>query len=241
MSKELEHSHAPEAIAKRLAEGPRPSYLPDAVFGAIDGTVTTFAVVAGATGANLPHRVILILGAANLLADGFSMAIGNFLSTRAGQEEAMQLLRREQRHIDLDPDGETAEIREIYRRKGFQGSALDKITTLITSRRDVWINTMMAEEYGTSLAQRSPYRAGLSTFTAFVVAGLLPLLPFVFDVPDANTVAAVLTGVVFFLIGSARSRWSLRRWWATGTETFLIGIGAAILAYLVGYLIERLV
>lgn len=238
---QFEHSHEPEAIARRLAEERRTNYLPDAVFGAIDGTVTTFAVVAGAAGANLSPRVILILGAANLLADGFSMAIGNFLSTRTAQEQALQLLHREQRHVDHDPVGETAEIREIYRRKGFHGSALDKITTLITSRRDVWIDTMMAEEYGVSLAQRSPYRAGLATFVAFVVAGLVPLLPIVFQMTNANAVAAALTGIVFFLIGSARSYWSPRSWWATGMETFLIGTGTAVVAYLVGYVIEGLV
>ncbi|MGE0564126.1 MAG: VIT1/CCC1 transporter family protein [Pseudolabrys sp.] len=241
MPHDLEHSHEPEAIAKRLADGPRASYLPDAVFGAIDGTVTTFAVVAGATGASLSHRVVLILGAANLLADGFSMAVGNFLSTRTAQEEALQLMRREERHINRDPAGETAEIREIYRRKGFRGPALEQITNLITSRRDVWIDTMLAEEYGASLAHRSPYLAGLSTFLAFVVAGLLPLLPFLIGIDHASTYAAALTGVVFFLIGSVRSRWSVRRWWTTGLETFLIGISAAIIAYLVGYLIEKLI
>ncbi len=77
MVPELEHSHEPDAIAARLAEGPKPNYLPDAVYGAIDGTVTTFAVVAGAIGADLSPRVVLILGAANLLADGFSMACGS--------------------------------------------------------------------------------------------------------------------------------------------------------------------
>lgn len=241
MTPKLEHSHEPAAIAARLAKGPRASYLPDAVFGAIDGTVTTFAVVAGATGASLSHRVVLILGIANLLADGFSMAAGNFVSTRTAHEEAAHLLHREQRHIDHDPEGETAEIREIYRRKGFHGPALDTITELITSRREVWIDTMLAEEYGASLAQRSPYLAGLSTFLAFAIAGFLPLLPYVLGLEQVSAVATVLTGIVFFLIGSARSRWSVRPWWETGAETFLIGMGAAILAYLAGYLIEKLI
>jgi vacuolar iron transporter family protein len=58
------------------------SYLGEFVYGAIDGVVTTFAVVAGATGANLSPTIILILGFANLFADGFSMAMSNFLSTK---------------------------------------------------------------------------------------------------------------------------------------------------------------
>ena len=83
----LEHGHRPSEIAKRLKDGPRVSYLRDWVYGGIDGTVTTFAVVAGVTGAALSTKALLILGVANLLADGFSMAAANFSGTRAEIEE----------------------------------------------------------------------------------------------------------------------------------------------------------
>ena len=73
----LEHSHQPEDIASRLASGPTASYLRDWIYGGIDGAVTTFAIVAGSVGANLSAKIILILGMANLLADGFSMAAAN--------------------------------------------------------------------------------------------------------------------------------------------------------------------
>lgn len=241
MTSELEHSHEPAAIARRLAKGPRASYLPDAVYAAIDGTVTTFAVVAGAIGADLSARVVLILGGANLLADGFSMAVGNFAGTRAARDYEAQMRAREERHITVDPTGETAEIREIYRAKGFTGAALDTITSLVTSRRGVWVETMLAEEYGLSAAQRSPLRAALTTFGAFAAAGALPLLPFVFGLTNAASVATMATGFVFMLIGAIKSRWSARPWWNSALETFGIGMGAALLAYLVGYTIEKLV
>src|SRR3954454_13682582 len=73
----MEHDHSPEAISRRLAGNPRQNYLRDWVYGGIDGAVTTFAVVAGVVGAGLSARTVLILGAANLLADGFSMAASN--------------------------------------------------------------------------------------------------------------------------------------------------------------------
>jgi VIT1/CCC1 family predicted Fe2+/Mn2+ transporter len=238
---ELEHSHEPDAIAARLAEGPKPNYLPDAVYGAIDGTVTTFAVVAGAIGAGLSPRVVLILGAANLLADGFSMACGNFAGTRAAREYYAHLREREERHISTDPDGERNEIREIYRAKGFTDAALETITRLVTSRREVWIDTMMVEEYGLSAAHRSPWHAAATTFAAFAVAGSLPLLPFMFAVPGATTISTVATGFAFLLIGAIKSRWSARPWWRSGLETFAIGMGAAIVAYVVGYLVEKIV
>jgi VIT1/CCC1 family predicted Fe2+/Mn2+ transporter len=241
MTTPLDHSHAPDAIAARLAAGPRASYLPDAVYGAIDGTVTTFAVAAGALGADLSTRVVLILGAANLFADGFSMAAGNFAATRAAREEAEHLRAHEQHHIAVDPEGETAEIREIYRAKGYKGDALETITRLIVSRRDVWINTMLAEEYGITAAERVPVRAALATFAAFVAVGSLPLLPFLAGIPHAPAMATVMTALAFFLIGSIRSRWSTRSWWRSALETLAIGMCAAAVAYLVGHLIARLV
>ncbi|MGD9924556.1 MAG: VIT1/CCC1 transporter family protein [Pseudorhodoplanes sp.] len=241
MPDQLEHSHDPDAIAQRLAQGPKANYLPDAVYGAIDGTVTTFAVVSGAIGADLSPRVVLILGMANLLADGFSMAAGNFTATKAAADQAAQLRDQELRHIRLDKDGETQEVREIFRAKGFAGEPLESLTRLITSRRDVWVDLMLAEEYGIGAASRSPVRAAGYTFLAFVVAGFVPLAPFLLAIPNAAMVAIVLTAFVFAAIGSIRSRWSARRWWACGLETLAIGMTAALVAYGVGALIARLV
>jgi VIT1/CCC1 family predicted Fe2+/Mn2+ transporter len=240
MPPEPEHSHEPATVAARIARGARPSYLPDAVLGAIDGTVTTFAVVAGAIGAELSARVVIILGAANLLADGFSMAAGNFAATRTAREQVERLRERETRHVTSHPEGETAEIREIFRAKGFAGEALETLTRLVTSRRETWIDTMLAAEYGVWASARSPLRAALATLLAFVAAGALPLIPFLLALPQAATVATLATGLVFVLIGSLKSLWSLRRWYASALETLGIGAGAAGVAYLVGYVLRHI-
>jgi VIT1/CCC1 family predicted Fe2+/Mn2+ transporter len=241
MPKQAEHSHEPAAIAARLAAGPRTSYLPDAVFGAIDGTVTTFAVVSGAVGADLPARVVIILGIANLLADGFSMAAGNFAAVRAAHEQAEKLRVQEHRHVADYPDGEREEVRQIYRAKGFTGAALERLTGLITSQREAWIDTMLAGEYGLVPNTRSPLRAALTTFLGFVSAGALPLLPFLFGLSHAAVAATAATAVVFALIGSLKSRWTMRTWWASGAETLAIGLGAAVVAYGVGRLLGQLI
>ncbi len=95
---DLDHGHEPHEIADRLRSGPSVSYLRDWVYGGIDGAVTTFAVVAGVLGANMSPRVILILGAANLLADGFSMAAANYSSTRTEIDEYEHIRQMEERH-----------------------------------------------------------------------------------------------------------------------------------------------
>ena len=119
--------------------------LGDFVYGATDGAVTTFAVVAGVVGASLSPSIVLILGFANLLADGFSMAVGNYLATKAQREYIEKARKREEWEIDNLVEQEKQEIRDIYTKKGFKAELLDEIVKVITSRRKVWFDTMMRE------------------------------------------------------------------------------------------------
>jgi len=237
----LEHSHTPGEIAKRLRDGPRVSYLRDWVYGGIDGTVTTFAIMAGVVGASLSPTVVIILGIANLLADGFSMAAANFTGTKAEQDEYQQLRHMEERHVELAPEGEREEIRQIFRAKGFKGDALEAAVGVITKHRESWIDTMMTEEHGMPAVIRSPLHAGLYTFAAFVLFGSVPLIPYVLMLDEPELPSTIMTGMTFFAIGSLRSYWSPTPWWRAGLETVAIGMLAAGVAYLVGDLLTGFV
>jgi len=234
----LESTHTADAIAARLGAVGHHSYLGDFVLGAIDGAVTTFAVVAGVSGAQLPNSVAIILGMANLCADGFSMAVSNFLSARTEVQVVDRVRRIEEKHIDTIPAGEREEIRQIFAAKGFSGELLEGIVDTITNDRKRWVDTMITEEFGLQLERPSPWRAGLSTFTAFVLAGFLPLIPF--TLPHSLLAerqfqsSAVITGLTFFLIGAAKGRIVHRSILWSGFETLLVGSLAAALAYLVG-------
>ncbi|UEM02546.1 VIT1/CCC1 transporter family protein [Skermanella rosea] len=234
----MEHDHDPEAIRRRLSVRPEQNYLRDWVYGGIDGAVTTFAVVAGVVGAGLSARTVLILGAANLLADGFSMAASNYSGTKTERDDKDRLRAVEERHIDLAPEGELEEIREIFRAKGFQGRGLETAVQVITSDRGRWVDTMLAEEYGLPATLRSPVKAAASTFLAFLICGLIPLLPFVFGLPVPVALATGSTAAVFFAIGSVKSLWSLTAWWRSGLETLAIGMAAAALAFAAGAAVE---
>lgn len=230
----MEHEHTREAIHQRLAAGPHYSYLRDWVYGGIDGTVTTFALVAGVVGAHLSPRVILILGGANLVADGFAMAAGDYLATRSEHEEFHHAEAVERRHIATVPEGEREEVREILRGLGIAGNLLDRVAGVITADRDRWVRVMVREEYGLPSAVRSPWRAAGSTFAAFFFCGLVPLVPFVVGLRNAFWVAAAATSLIFVAIGALKSRWSIRPWWYSGLGTLVVGGGAAVVAYVIG-------
>jgi VIT1/CCC1 family predicted Fe2+/Mn2+ transporter len=238
---DLQTEHRPDAIHRRLARQQSPSYLGDAVLGGVDGCVTTFAVVAGAAGGGLPVMVILILGVANLLADGFSMAVGNYQSSKSRRQLIEKVRRMEQRHIRLVPDGEREEIRQIYRAKGFEGQMLEHIVETISSDEELWINTMLVEEHGLQLQTPNPTWAALVTFAAFCAAGLIPLLPYL--VPGLKSsvlfpVSAAATAGAFFLIGLAKGYHLERSVIRGGLETLAMGGAAATLAYAVGAVIR---
>jgi len=234
----MEHEHTVDAIRERLAAGPHQNYLRDWIYGGIDGLVTTFAVVSGVVGAGFSPWVILVMGFANLFADGFSMAASNFLGTKAEHDDLKRLEAIEYRHVEIDPDGEREEVRQIFESKGFSGDELGKIVTLITADRAGWVRTMLTEEYGLPKEIRSEWRAALSTFAAFVLCGSVPLMPFVFGSDQAFVAAAVTTGFVFVAIGSVKARWSTQPWWRSGITTFLVGGVAATLAFLAGLLLK---
>src|SRR5215207_4310130 len=219
---ELEHEHTPDAIADRIAASNH-NYIRDFIYGGIDGAVTTFAVVSGVSGAELSPSIVLILGFANLFADGFSMAASNYLGTRAEQDDYERLEKIEYRHIEVEPEGEREEVRQIYSEKGFEGEELETAVDLITSDKDRWVKTMLTEEYGLPATIRSPWRASIATFIAFVVCGLVPLLPYLFGVNSSFAVSSAMTGVTFILIGSLKSKWSTSSWVRSALETLFVG------------------
>lgn len=234
--------HEPDAVAARLAAAGKPQVLPDAVLGGIDGCITTFAIVTGSVGAGFAPHVAVILGVANLLADGLSMAVSNYESIKAQNEFVEATRRAEERHIELVPDGEREEIRQIFAQRGYTGERLERIVRVITSDRKLWVDTMLAEEHGLGAAHPDPKRAAAVTMAAFIVVGFVPLLPLL--IPPLGErlqiyLSVALAGVMFFAIGSAKSLFLGTRPLKSGLATLATGGSAAALAFVVGYALRN--
>lgn len=236
-----EHDH--RAIARRLAAGPTPNYLREAVYGAVDGTVTTFAVVAATAGAGLSSSVAVVLGVANLLADGFSMAVSAFLALRSEAQRRERLRSEERRHIELMPAGEREEVRQLLQRDGLDGVVLESATDAIISDRERWIDVMLEREHGLPSDQRSPMPAAVATFAAFLAAGLVPLLPLMIDalrfaqLPHPFEWSIAVTALTFFAIGAIKGVVVSQPWARSGAETEALGMAAAAVAFVVGVLL----
>ena len=228
---DLHAEHTPAAIENRLQERTRHSYLRDGVLGAIDGTVTTFAIVAASSGAGLSHGVALVLGLSNVLADGFSMAAGNYLGAKADRQVVDRARQIEEHHVETVPDGEREEIRQLFAAKGFAGPVLEDVVEVITQDRERWVDTMLTEELGHRLDNPDPLRAAATTFVAFLAAGLVPLFALMLfgqgGFGPAATAAALSFVVIGWIKGALVNHSPLR----SAVETLLIGGFAASLAW----------
>ena len=237
--KELEEHLASDIHGNQL--GP---YIHDIIYGGNDGIVTTFAVVAGTVGADLPHGVIIILGIANLLADGISMGTGAYLSLKSQRDQYARLRKEEEDEIRDDPAMEKAEIEHFFEQKGLQGPELKKVVDVITSNKRAWLDIMMCEEHQMAEeAPTSPFAHGIATTAAFAVFGSIPLLPYLFGIAhDLRFITAIISTIIgLALLGVSRSFITQQRLLQGPIEVVFAGALGAAVAYGIGALLRGLV
>lgn len=220
------------------------AYLAEFVYGGIDGCVTTFAVVAGSVGADLDTTVIIILGLANLLADGFAMSVGGYLSAKSDHDNYKKHRKIEYWEVDNIPEAERQEIREIFADKGFEGELLEQVVEVITSDRDRWVDVMMKDELEIIPDGKSPFKIGMYTYISFILIGLIPLLAYFFPFEKASQqflIACILTSFGFITVGYAKAAVTETHRIKSTLETLLLGALAAGVAYFVGDILEKVI
>lgn len=224
----------------------RGQHLKSVVYGGLDGIITTFAVVAGVAGASLDATIVLILGFANLVADGLSMAIGDFLSTKAELQLAATERDRESWEVDHFPDQERAELVEVYTAKGMPEADAVEMVAILSRNKNAWIDTMMAAELGIPESNESPLGNGVATFLSFVAFGFVPLVAHVLSrlVPlrvSPFFLAVLLTAITLFILGTVKVRVVQMHWLRAGSEMLLVGGVAAVAAYAIGAMLRAIV
>lgn len=221
---------------------PVTNYLKEIVYGATDGIVTTFAVVAGFAGASAtmdkyPVVIVLLFGLANLAADGASMGLSNFLSLRAEQDYFTLERRREISEMRNNTAFEETETMLLLQKKGFSESDAATLTQIYKKNEEYWADFMMHNELELPNPMgENPWLTGLMTCLAFVTFGFIPLLPYIFveHISNLFLVSCVTTFFALFTLGVIRWRVTRHAFVRSVGEIVFVGSVAASLAYIVG-------
>ncbi len=225
---------------------PHGKYIKSIVYGGLDGIVTTFVVVAGATGASLSTGVLLILGIGSLIGDAFSMGIGDYASSHAENEFHGAERRRQALLFDTNPDLEKQKILKVYTEKGLNDSDAQTVADVLMKKKSTAVELMMLAELGHLESTAPPIIKGVYTFSAFLVFGFVPLMAFIAELffPAMHfysfTTATLLTACTLFALGAIKVRITEQNWFVSGFEMMCIGSFSAFIAYVIGHLLSGL-
>jgi VIT1/CCC1 family predicted Fe2+/Mn2+ transporter len=206
------------------------------ILGLNDGIVTTLVFVLSVAQASSGRtRTVVLAGLAEMLAGGVSMFLGGFSAARATREAYDYQVDVERGEIHHEPDEERAEVKQMYRDRGFRGSLLEDIVRHVTSDPERWLHVMVRDELGAPPDERgSSLRSGLAIGLSFMAGALIPLFPFFFLTSSATVLAIVLSILALFITGATRSRFSRRRWWFSGGELVLVGLVGSLAGVIIG-------
>lgn len=230
-------------IDEKLREQRVGLYVSSLVYGGLDGIITTFAVVSGVAGASLDPIVIIILGFSNLFADGFSMAVGDYLSSKSAYEYEEEERRLDTSKINHDFENETKRLTETYQTKGMTTEDAETVAQTFAKYPDLMVEQQLGEKKEIHWSQ--PLKNAVVTFVSFVIFGFIPLLTYVLVLfigelgIDSFVLSSILTGVTLFSLGVAKSLITHVNWFKSGLEMLIVGGLAALVAYGVGYVLGQ--
>jgi VIT1/CCC1 family predicted Fe2+/Mn2+ transporter len=227
--------HPEEAIGHEHGDGTA-GWLRPAVFGAMDGLVSNFALIAGVAGGTSGDRTnaVALAGLAGLAAGAFSMAAGEYTSVASQAENLRAEIEIERREIHLRPQAEEAELREMYVSRGIAPELAAAMASQIHEDPDLAVAVHAREEFGADPENLpKPMVAAVSSFVSFAIGALLPLLTYLFGV-NSLIPPAIITLAALFGCGAVVSRVTVRSWWYSGLRQLLLGAVAAGLTYLIG-------
>jgi VIT1/CCC1 family predicted Fe2+/Mn2+ transporter len=212
-------------------------WLRPAVFGAMDGLVSNFALIAGVAGGRVHHQVIVLTGLAGLAAGAFSMAAGEYISVASQAELAQAEIEVERRELQRRPEAEELELAQLYEGRGLEPELAREVARQLSRNPEEALGVHAREELGIDPGDLpSPVLAAGSSFLSFAVGACLPVLPYLLGATELWP-AAALAAVGLFGAGALVSRVTARSWWYGGLRQLTLGGAAAAITFVVGSLI----
>jgi VIT1/CCC1 family predicted Fe2+/Mn2+ transporter len=216
--------------------------LRQAVFGANDGLVSTFGLVAGLTGAAASPSILIIANVVNMFASGMSMGFGSYLATKSQYEYNKRLEAEERHRIRTDRKEALKELRKLFTRRGVPKSQLKRHMDTVTDDEKEWLAFVLQEKHGLAKAGfPNPIRGGTIMFFVFVACGFIPIIPLFFaSGMQALMVSAFITSIALFVVGALKHELTGRSWTSLGLENLSIGAVTGIVGFIAGIITSDL-
>ncbi len=216
-------------------------WLRPAVFGAMDGLVSNFALMAGVAGgtaaAGGDRAAIVLAGLAGLAAGAFSMAAGEYTSVASQSELAEQEFENERLELSRNAEGEAKELAQIWVRRGVDLELAEEVARQLGRNPEAALEVHAREELGLAPGELpNPWVAAGSSFLAFALGAIIPLLPYVFGA-QTLVLSAILSVIGLFVAGVLVSRVTARSWYFSGFRQLFVGVLAAVVTFGVGHLV----
>jgi VIT1/CCC1 family predicted Fe2+/Mn2+ transporter/rubrerythrin len=214
-------------------------WISGAIYGANDGLAAVFGIVAGVSGATGGSSFVLTAGLFGAIASALSMATGAFLAERSEAEVAAANVARERQEVIDNPDEEKEEVSLFYQLKGIDRSTADLLAEQLSKDPDALLRVHAPDELGNVEATSQPAQAALAAGISTFVGAMVPVIPFFFLRGTAGVITAALVSLIaHFLVGAAKSLFTLRKWWSAGLEMTLAGVIVGGITYGIGLVLK---
>jgi VIT1/CCC1 family predicted Fe2+/Mn2+ transporter/rubrerythrin len=214
-------------------------WISGAIYGANDGLAAVFGIVAGVSGATGGSTFVLTAGLSGAVASGLSMATGAFLASRSEAEVVAANVAQERGEIEEHPQEEKEELSLFYQLKGLDAAFADQLAEKLAENPDAMLKVLATEELGGTDAGGNPVQSALAAGISTFVGAMVPVTPFFFlRGTTAVLVAATVSLIAHFLVGAAKSLFTLRTWWSAGLEMTAAGVIVGGATYALGLVLK---
>jgi VIT1/CCC1 family predicted Fe2+/Mn2+ transporter len=215
-------------------------FLRNVVYGFNDGLTANFGLVAGVIGASVAPHVVLLSGLAGMFADALSMGASGYLAAKSEQEVYAHEIAMEKEEIRIMPDVEEEELALVYQTKGIEAGIARKMAAEVMRDPQRALDEQVREELKIGEAHSTPFKEGWLTGASTAVGALIPVAPFlVFSGRAAAWIAFTTAMLCHFGVGAARSFFTGRGVLRSGIDMFVVGLGVALIGYVVGDIVAK--
>lgn len=214
-----------------------PDKLSQVILGGQDGLVNTLGVILGVAAASSDVKIVIAGGLAACFAEAVSMGAVAYTSKRAEEDHYSSELKRETELIKEKPNEGRERVEEIYKKKGFEGTSLTKVTDLVISNKNTWLSVLLSEEGLAPLDRKEVIIDAIIVFLAALIGALIPLAPFFFLILSEGIVVSIIVSAFsLFVVGYYKGKMTVGKAFSNGLELLVIGMAAAFIGYGIGFL-----